>query len=278
MAVGDLTVKDRADQLAIAQHDLLVETPGVVAQGDLVVALVGGHQRAGRKDVDAGDLEAGRERLGRERRRLVAGELRGADLRLIPQRRDQAEHLAAMLDAFADREDVRIAGAHVVVDGDAAIDIESGCAREIDIGADADGEHHEIGRDRAPVGELHALGALGAQDFLGLPVCEERDAALVEVALQELSGGRVELALHQRRHQMDERDRHAALLEAPCRFEAEQAAADHDSALMRARGRQHLVDIGEVAEGADARQAKTGNRRRHGTRAGGDQAVDRKER
>jgi hypothetical protein len=50
-----------------------------------------------------------------------------------------------------------------------------------------------------------------------------------------------------------------------------QAAANHGSALMRARRRQHLVDIGNVAEGADAGQAKTRNRRRQRPRAGGDQ-------
>ena len=36
-------------------------------------------------------------------------------------------------------------------------------------------------------------------------------------------------------------------------------------------GRQHLVDIGDVAEGANARQAKARNRRRQRSRAGGDQ-------
>ncbi len=154
---------------------------------------------------------------------------------------------------------------------DAAIDFQSGGAREIDIGADADGEHHEVGRDEAAVGELHAFGALGAGDFLGLAVGEEGDAAPVEVALQELAGRRIELALHQRRHQMHERDRHAALLQAPGRFEAEQPAADHHGALMGARGCQHLVDIGDVAEGADAGQAKTRNWRRQRARAGGDQ-------
>ena len=60
MAVGDIAVEHGADQLAVAQHDLLVEAAVVVAQRDLVVALVGRHQRAGRKHIDAGDLEAGR--------------------------------------------------------------------------------------------------------------------------------------------------------------------------------------------------------------------------
>ena len=77
---------------------------------------------------------------------FVAGELRGAHFGLLPERRDQAEDLAAMLDAFADRVDIGIAGAHVVTDDDAAVDIEPGGARQVDIGADADRQHDEIGR------------------------------------------------------------------------------------------------------------------------------------
>ena len=149
--------------------------------------------------------------------------------------------------------------------------LQPGGARQVDVRPDADGEHHQIGGDGAAIGELHALGALGAEDLFGLAVGEEGDAAPVEIALQELSGGGVELALHQRRHQMHQRDRHAALLEAPGGFEPEQAAADHHGAFAGARGREHLVDIGDVAEGADARQAEARDRRRQRPRAGRDQ-------
>ena len=53
--------------------------------------------------------------------------------------------------------------------------------------------------------------------------------------LQQLAGRGVELPLHQRRHQVDDRDRHAAPLQAPGRFEPEQAAADHDRAAVLSR-------------------------------------------
>ena len=135
-----------------------------------------------------------------------------------------------MLDAFADRVDAGSAGAHVVADQDAAIDVETGGARQVDIRPDADRQHDEIGRDLAPVGEHDALGPLGAEDFLGLAVGEERDAARVEVAAQQFAGGGVELAFHQGRHQMDDRDRHAAPLQSPGRLQPEQPAADHHRA------------------------------------------------
>ena len=124
-AVGDIAVQHRADQLVVAHHELLVDAAAVVAQRDLVVGFVGRHQRAGREHIDAGDLEAGGQRLRRRHSALlVAGQTRGADLGLVPERRHQAEDLAAMLDAFAHREDVGIGGAHVVVDHDAAVDVE----------------------------------------------------------------------------------------------------------------------------------------------------------
>ena len=51
--------------------------------------------------------------LGLKRGRRVAGELRGDDARHLVERRDEAEALAARLGAFAEREDVGVAGAHV---------------------------------------------------------------------------------------------------------------------------------------------------------------------
>ena len=142
---------------------------------------------------------------------------------------------------------------------------------QVDIGADADRQHHQIGRNEAAVGQLHAFGMVGAGDFLGLAVGEEGDAAPVEIALQQLAGRGVELALHQGRHQMHQRHRHAALLQAPGRFQAQQTAADHHGALVGLGRRQHLVDIGDVAEGAGAGQAQAGNGRRQRLRSGGDQ-------
>ena len=74
----------------------------------------------------------------------------------------KAEDLAAMFDAFADREDLRIGGTHIVVDHDAAIDVEPRGSGQVDVGADADGQHHQIGRDGTAVGQPHAFGALAA--------------------------------------------------------------------------------------------------------------------
>ena len=139
-----------------------------------------------------------------------------------------------MLDAFADGVDIRIAGAHVVADQDAAVDRRARRARARSIlGRMPIASTTRSAGNLAAVGEQYRLGPLGAEDLLGLAVGEEGDAARVEVAPQQFAGGGVELALHQRRHQMHDRDRHAAALQSPRRFEAEQPAADHHRAPAR---------------------------------------------
>jgi hypothetical protein len=59
----------------------------------------------------------------------------------------------------------------------------------------------------------------------------------------------------------------AALDKTIRRLDAEQAAADHHGPASRLGGPQG-VHIGEVAEGADARQRVTGNRQADGVGAG----------
>ena len=86
-------------------------------------------------------------------------------------------------------------------------------------------------------------------------------------------GRLVELALHQRRHQVDDGDLHAAQREPVRRLEAEQAAADHHGAPALRGGGEHRVDIVEVAEGDDAGQVEARNRDDEWGGAGGDQQV-----
>ena len=64
---------------------------------------------------------------------------------------------AVMLHAFADGEDARVGGLHVVVDHDAAIHFDAGLAPKFHIGPDAGGDHHHVGLDRLAVRERDAL-------------------------------------------------------------------------------------------------------------------------
>ena len=49
-----------------------------------------------------------------------------------------------------------------------------------------------------------------AEDRLGVGLGDDLDAARLDRALQQIAGSRIELALHQRRHQMQHGDVHAA--------------------------------------------------------------------
>ena len=104
------------------------------------------------------------------------------------------------------------------------------------------------------VGEFDALDLAVADDRLGVGLGDDLDAARLDRLLQQVAGGRIELALHQRRHDVQHGHVHAALLEAGGGFEAEQAAADDDGLGARLRGEQHGVDVVEVAVGQHARQ------------------------
>jgi uncharacterized protein YPO0396 len=81
---------------------------------------------AGREQVDAGDLELGRGHRAGVAADAEVGQVVGAHLGLLEQRRDQAVGDAAVRDAFADRVDARVVGLHGVVDHDAAIAVNAG--------------------------------------------------------------------------------------------------------------------------------------------------------
>src|SRR4029077_20566154 len=102
--------------------------------------------------------------------------------RLFPDRGDQAKHLPVMLDAFTHGMDIRIAGRHVVADQDAAVDVEPGTSGRIDVGADHDGEHAEIGNNPVAIGEQYRFRPLGAEDLFGLTAGEEIDPARFEIS------------------------------------------------------------------------------------------------
>ena len=78
--------------------------------------------------------------------------------------------------------------------------------------------------------------------------------------LSRSAARRIELALHQPVHQMQQRHGRAGLGEAVGRLEPEQAAADHDDALLLRRQRQQQVDVaacrGRCARRRDRRRAR----------------------
>ncbi len=189
-------------------------------------------------------------------------------LRLLEQRSDEAVARAAVLHALAECVDARIVRLHRVAHEHAALARDAARFRERGVRPDADGHHDEVRGQLAAVREAHALHAAVADDRRGLRGHQELEAALLERAPQQSAGGVVELPLHQRRNEVHDRDLHAALLQAVRGLEAEQPAADHDRVPVLARRCDHLVDVGDVAIGDDARQLLARERQHDGVRAG----------
>jgi hypothetical protein len=224
-AIRRVAVHHRADDAVVLQHQAAVDAARGVAQDDLL-AVLGLGEVAGGVEVDAGDLELGRRRARLEARGGIAHELRGRRVRHLVERRHQAEHLAIGLGAFAQGEDIGIAGAHGGVDHDTAVDGDARLLGELHVGADADRHHHQVSRQACAVVELDGLDAARAHDRLGVGPRQHLDAAGLDGALQQMAGGGIELALHQGRHQVHDRDVHALSLQAGGSLEAQKSAAD----------------------------------------------------
>src|SRR5690606_12732154 len=152
--VAGIAIEAGADQLVVLDHQLPVEPARRVGQHDLLAALAA-HELACREQVDAGDLELGRYRRSPVDADAEAGQVVGADLGLLEQRRHQAIGDAAMRGAFAHRVHARIEGLQRIVDHDAAVAVDAGGLRERGVGAYAGGHYHQVGRNLAAVGEAH---------------------------------------------------------------------------------------------------------------------------
>ena len=177
-----------------------------------------------------------------------------------------------MLDALADGEDGGVGRAHLVVDDDAALGLEADLLAELDVGLDADGHDDEVTGQEGAVLQLDAVDTVfGSADGGGVGLGDDMDAAALEVGAQHAAGGGVELALHERRHQVEHCDFHAGQSEAVGGFEAEQPAADHHGIPALLGGCQHLVDVRDVAEADDAREVAADERQDERVRPGGQQ-------
>ena len=91
---------------------------------------------------------------------VAAREMPRQHPRLLIGRFDQPVADAAMLGAFAERENIRKPGLQMIVDDDAAIDRYAGVLCQRDIGTDAGRENHRIGVDPAAVGQFDAFDAM----------------------------------------------------------------------------------------------------------------------
>ena len=257
--------QDRPGHAPIGADDELAVRPRGVGAHDLAGSLGG----ADRHEVDAHDLELG-ARHGARVGGFAAGQRGGGHGRLVVDRRDDAVDDAAVLSALADRQHALVRGHHAVVDDDPALDGQAGRTGQVDLRADADRDHDEVGLELGAVGEAHAANAVGqvGQQLGGLALEQHLDAERLHRRRQQRRGAGVELALHQAVHEVHDGRRAAVLGDAARRFEPEQAAADDDRSPRAPGGERDRRAVLGAAEHVDAAQVGAGDRRHERIRAG----------
>ena len=204
------------------------------------------------------------EHRARIRRSLVARDRCRQNFALFKQGRHEPVARAAVLDTFADREDVGIGRLHMVVDDDAAIDVEAGLVAELHIRPDSRRDHDQIGFENLAVLERHALCPLITDDRGRRSTEEHADAEIFHLAGEVIAAVRIELAFHQRGHQVHDGHVAAAHLEAARGLQAEQAAADHHRFHTRSGALQQVPRVVERAEREDVLLVESLNRRFEG--------------
>ena len=105
---------------------------------------------------------------------------------------------------------------------------------------------------QVPSDERHALDVAVAEDRGGRAPEQHADAELLHLAEQVVAAVGIELPLHQRRHQVHDRDVAALHLQPARGLEAEQPAADDDGLHARAATRSSSARVS-----SSVRNAKT---------------------
>src|SRR5690606_1919672 len=152
--------QDAAEQRAVPPDDqLLVQAGPGVGVDDVEAVPAGAVCVAEGRDVHAEQLQLGGQ-VGAGERRRGGGDARGGGRRPLVAGGGQAVPPAVGGQrALADREHVRVGDrAALLVHRDAAAlaDVEAAVPGEPVAGADTGGEHHQVGGEFGPVGQLHA--------------------------------------------------------------------------------------------------------------------------
>ena len=161
-----------------------------------------------------------------------------------------------MRDAFADRVDARVERLHRVVDDDAAVAMQAGGLRELDVGPDADRHHDEVApaASRRPARRTAATRPdLAGDERLRLRLEPEREA-LAPRATAAAGRRRVRSSWRSISHGI----RCTTVTSMPRALqpvrglEPEQAAADDDRVACARRRVDHRLGVGDVAVGDHA--------------------------
>ncbi len=268
------------ETLAIrAQDELLVDAGDRVGEGDDPGAGLGPVRVAEARDLHPHELELGAH-VEHAQAVILAGKRGHGGAGHLVAGTDQPVGASAVLRALADGEDVRVGGAAVLVDDDAAAlaEGEAAVARQLVAGADAGGEDDHLGGEHAAVGEVDLGDPTAAGDDAGgVLAAVNRDAERLDLRPEDRRSTLVDLHRHQPGRELDHVGLEAHAGERVGGLEAEQATTDDHAGLDLLRPEADALEVldGPVDEAAP--RLPTGDRRHEGRRAGReDQRVVRK--
>jgi hypothetical protein len=159
-----------------------------------------------------------------------------------------------VLGALADGVHVGVVGAQLVVDDDAAFDLQARADGDVGVRPDAGCDHQQVAVQPPTVLEQHSLDVLGAEHLGGQDLEVHGDAELLDALLEDGPGLGVELGVHQPRRGVHELDLQAVALQGARGLQAEQAAAHDHGPPAAAGGLEHGAGLVDGPEPEDAGQ------------------------
>src|SRR6185437_16328537 len=136
------------------------------------------------KYIHAHDFEFGSEDGALISRSFVAGDCRGQNFPLFKKGSDQTVADAVVLHAFPDSKNIGMRCFHVIVNDDAAFDLEPGFMTEFDIRTNARGDDDQIGGNAAAALELNPLHFSVAQHSSSGKAQKDRDSQRIHFCRQ----------------------------------------------------------------------------------------------
>ena len=129
-------------------------------------------------------------------------------------------------DTFADGEDIGVRGAHLCIDLDRPAHLQAGVMTDLHSRPDARRHDDDVCRKLGAVVKQYFLDLAVADDLFGIRFGDDLDAALFQVRFQQVTGGLIQLSIHQMAHDVQDGHFHPTHAQAGCSLKAQQAATN----------------------------------------------------
>ena len=140
------------------------------------------------------------------------------NLGLVIQRGHQTKDCAVVFNAFAQGQNVFVAGNHLVVNMHTFANGQTCVCRQFGVRTDADCHHKKVARDFGPIIQQQRArpSVLICQDLFRVRLAHDLDTLFGQRFAQQVTRGFVQLTFHQVAHDVDHSDVHTAGCHACC--------------------------------------------------------------